>query len=270
MIPFVKMHGHGNDFVIFEANQLPEKFDEKRIVNIAHRRFGIGCDQLIILHQSKIADALMQIFNADGSEVKACGNATRCVTYLMGQRLEKSDILIETPSGIVKGVAKGMSDVSIVLPPVQCDVDKVPLTRSLTADDFPELRQLRDPVGINVGNPHIVFYPDPSQNQITLEEFGKRLNAKHPLIPEGTNIEWVQVYHRKHLQVKVYERGVGPTLSCGTGACASVAVGALYGINDMECTVTLEGGDLHIRVNEDKSLVLTGPVCYVCEGQTYL
>lgn len=269
MTPFVKMNGQGNDFIIVDAHNSSEPFPSKRVALLSHRRFGLGCDQFVVLHCSTSADIRMQIFNADGREVSACGNATRCVAFLINQRTGKRDISIETKAGMVQASVVDQSNVSIILPEATITPESVPLTRRLVADDF-ALASLHDPLGVNVGNPHIVYFPDARAALPKLEDFGAFLNAHHPLVPEGANIEWVTVQNRHHIGVQVYERGVGMTMSCGTGACAAVVAGHHWGILEAKCRVSLEGGDLNIEILTDKRLVLSGPVCYVCEGQMFL
>lgn len=206
----------------------------------------------------------MQIFNADGGEVSACGNATRCVAYLLHKRTAKKHLMIETKAGLVSADVEG-GLVSIVLPAPATNPERVPLTRALRSQDF-SIASLHDPQGVNVGNPHIVFFPDWDSPLPALTDFGAALNHKHPLIPEGANIEWVKIVSPQHLQLQVYERGVGVTMSCGTGACAAVVAAHEQGLSAKSCRVSLQGGDLTIEILPDKRLVLRGPVCYVCEG----
>lgn len=266
MIPFVKMNGHGNDFVIIRAENMQSDFTPEGLMHIADRRKGLGFDQLIILSDSSKADVYMKILNADGREAGACGNASRCVGYLLHKDNHQEHITIETRSGIVSVTVKSGEQISMIFSSPHVGFESIGLKVPISQDTFPFVKQMYDPVAVNMGNQHLVFYPDLRDPRSSIEVLGECLNSSHPLFPDGINVEWVEVITENHIKVSVFERGSGLTLSCGTGACASVYAGFLLGIHQGKCKVSLPGGDIFVEVLEDKRLVLEGPVCYVCEG----
>ncbi|MGE5722398.1 MAG: diaminopimelate epimerase, partial [Sphingomonadales bacterium] len=215
---FHKMHGLGNDFVIFDARKAPIEMDGARARAIADRKTGIGCDQLILLEPSQRADVKMRIFNADGSEVGACGNVTRCVALLLG-----GDTLIETEGGMLNGSAReGAATVDMGVP--RFDWDQIPLAYAMDTSAMPvSWGSLENPAAVNVGNPHVIFFVEDADD-IDLALFGPQIE-RDPLFPERVNVNVASV-EGGAIKLRVWERGAGLTRACGTGACAT-AVAAI-------------------------------------------
>lgn len=263
-LQFVKMHGLGNDFVLVDARS--EKLDGLKLPELAgdicDRHFGIGADGLILVWDSKKADARMQIFNPDGSEPEMCGNGIRCFAkYLYDNLKEKKELLsVETKAGIMlpaviaeKGQVAAV-EVDMGLPEAKGNVQLSILNYQFNVDN------------ISMGNPHAVIFVD-DLGAVNLPEVGPQIE-NHSMFPNRTNVEFVKVIDRKHVEVKVWERGAGETLACGTGACASVAAAILAGKTDQEVIVTLPGGKLDIEWNrDDKHILMRGPAETVFTGE---
>ncbi len=260
MTHFLKMHGAGNDFVVFDARSEPLRFTSAQIAQIANRRLGIGCDQLVVLEPSQKADVFMRIYNADGSESSACGNATRCVAWL----LKKSPVTIETQSGILTCETAGDHLITVDMGAPKLEWQQIPLadaqdTLHVTLEDD----GLADPVAVNMGNPHIVFFVD-DVNAVPLHEIGPRIEH-HPLFPERVNVSVAQVVSYDTIKLRVWERGAGETLACGTGACASLVAAHRRGLTGMRADILLSGGTLTIEW--DDTVKMTGPVALSFEGR---
>ncbi|MFN7901824.1 MAG: diaminopimelate epimerase [Holosporales bacterium] len=256
-LPFIKMHGTGNDFVILDARTvpLPTSLDFQRL---ADRRFGVGCDQIIILRPSRTADVFMDIRNSDGSPSGACGNATRCVVKLLG-----SSIRIETAAGLLEGHLEADGTITVDLGPVRLDWREIPLAKALDTNalTFDEL-----PLGcaINVGNPHCVFFV-PNVEAIDLATIGRRLEH-HPLFPERCNIEFAEALGDNRFRVRVWERGSGVTLACGTGAVAVGVAAFRRKLAGRHTTIIMDGGTLYIEYLPDGHGLLRGEAVRVFEG----
>ena len=265
-IPFIKMHGLGNDFVILDQRHHMPAYTTSMIQEISDRRLGVGCDQLIILtscsHQN--ADVLIKIFNADGQEVGACGNATRCIGALLSQEDNEPHHKIETQAGILTTHTSASDHVTVDLGRPCFEWDKIPLSQKVDALHLPlQFESLKDPVALSVGNPHLVFFVY-DVDSIDLLHVGQSL-THHPLFPEGINIEIVEKVDTQTLKMRVYERGVGITPACGTGAAASVIAAHKRGIlTKSPATVLLDGGTLNV-VYQD-TVQLTGRVRLVFRG----
>ncbi len=267
-IPFTKMHGLGNDFVVIDARKQPVALSAGQIRAISDRRTGVGCDQLIVIEppRSPDADAFMRILNADGSEVSACGNATRCVARVLTEESGRSETVIETRAGLLVAT-RGDNDwifVDMGLP--RLDWREIPLagpadTLSLNLSVGP----LSNPVAVSMGNPHVVFFV-PDVEAVALAELGP-LVEHHPLFPERTNVEVVQVLGPVTLRMRVWERGTGITSACGTGACASLVAAVRRGlIQTRWADVCLDGGSLRIDWWDNGHVLMTGPAAKVAEG----
>src|SRR5438094_2360895 len=218
MARFHKMHGLGNDFVIFDAREAPVEMDAARARAIADRRTGVGFDQLIVLEPSQIADVKMRIFNSDGSEVGACGNVTRCVALLLG-----GETKIETDGGLISGIAQNGAATADMGEP-RFDWDQIPLGYAMDTHEMPVgWDELQAPVAVNVGNPHVVFFVD-DVDAVPLETLGPRIE-RDPLFPQRVNVNVASVRDGA-IRLRTWERGAGLTRACGTGACAT-AVAAL-------------------------------------------
>ena len=265
--PFMKMHGLGNDFVVLDAREQPLDLSIDQVRAIADRHTGVGCDQLIIVERAKSADAdvLMRIRNADGGEVAACGNATRCVATTVMKEMGTTHAIIETAVGLLDAKALNGGLVVVDMGPANLDWRDIPLAREMdTAHLGITVGPLADPVGINVGNPHAVFFVD-DPGAVLLETVGPEVEH-HELFPECTNVEVAQVLSPGEIRVRVWERGVGITLACGTGACATLVAACRRGLTERTAKVHLEGGTLGIEWREDNHVLMTGPVATSFHG----
>ena len=266
-LPFTKMHGLGNDFVVIDARRRPLAVAPALARAIADRRQGVGCDQLILIEPPARAEAaaFMRIFNADGGEVGACGNAARCVAALLLREKGAASLNLETAAGLVRaGLAAG-GDLSVDLGPVRTDWQAIPLTE---ARDTLHLdvgsRALRDGVAVSVGNPHVVFFVDDVE-AVPLAELGP-LIEHDPLFPLRTNVEVAQVLRPNVLRVRVWERGAGITRACGTGACAAAVAAARRRLSERAVEVVMDGGPLQVTWRADGNVCLTGPVATSFSG----
>jgi diaminopimelate epimerase len=256
-LPFTKMHGLGNDFVVIDARERPLGLSDDQKRRIADRRRGIGCDQLIILERSARADVFMRIHNPDGTEAGACGNATRCVAgRLMAERgVER--IVVETISGLLETRAADRGDIAVDMGEVKTDWRDIPVAEACDTLHLPlALGALSDPVGVNVGNPHAVFFV-PDVAAIDLEKLGPELEYA-PLFPERANIEIVQHLTSGRLRMRVWERSAGITQACGSGACAALVAAARRGVTGRKADVVLDGGTLTIEWLPNNHVLMTG------------
>lgn len=263
-IPFLKMHGLGNDFVIIDARQTAPGLTADRIRNIADRRRGVGCDQLILLEKPKAAkaDLFMRIYNPDASEAGACGNATRCVADLFMTEEGGMGCVIETIAGLLRCERGEGWQVTADMGPARLEWNEVPL---LNQCDTLHLPLDGDPVGVNMGNPHCVFFCGNAED-IAVDKEGPKIEHS-PLFPERTNVEYVSMLGPDHLRMRVWERSAGITQACGTGACAAAVAAIRRGMTGRKVRVTLDGGDLLIEWRErDGHVLMTGPVAYSFEG----
>lgn len=272
---FTKMHGCGNDYIY--VNNAVEQIDNPAMLSrdISRYHFGIGSDGLILINKSEIADFQMNIFNSDGSEAEMCGNGIRCVGKFVYDKglTDKTVITVNTLAGIKTlqlKIENGKCVGAVV------NMGKPILEPHLIPanSNLPRLinHQLNTPLGcyyltaVSMGNPHCVIFVDNTEFE-NFEKTGALLE-KHPLFPKYTNVEFVQVIDRKTLKMRVWERGAGETLACGTGACASLVAGVLNGLCDREATVKLKGGDLLISwITDDSDVYMTGPATTVFEGE---
>lgn len=251
-IEFTKMHGLGNDFVVLDARAraLPP-IDSAFAAALADRHTGIGCDQLIVIEPSPSADFRMRIFNADGSEVEACGNATRAVGLLHGEPAR-----IETLGGLVRA-SPADGGISVGMGKPRFEWDRIPLAYAMDTRSMPVAwEELANPVAVNVGNPHVIFFvADPYA--VEMDRLGPLIETD-PLFPERVNVNVAAVTAPDAITLRVWERGAGLTRACGTGACAT-AIGAMKrGLVDRRVTVTLPGGSLLIEWRDDDEIVMTG------------
>ncbi len=267
-IPFRKMNGLGNDFVVLDARQSPLAISEDQARAIADRKTGIGCDQLIVMEQSPTADVRMRIWNAEGGEVQSCGNASRCIADIVMAETGITSATIDTKGGFLTARKAGPLMVTIDQGSPRFGWKEIPLSEAFADTRHIELQVgpidkplLHSPSVVNVGNPHCIFWVK-DLDVVDLAKVGPMIEH-HPLFPERTNVELAKVVARDHVILKVWERGAGLTKACGTAACAVVAAGYRLKLIDAKCRVTLPGGDLLMAVNEDNGHVLmTGPVAY--------
>ncbi len=260
---FHKMHGLGNDFVVFDARTDVLAVTPAVARAIADRHRGIGCDQLIVVEPSVVATARMRIFNADGSEVEACGNAARCVATLLGDASS-----IETAGGVVAGVAHG-GGARIDMGTPRLAWNAIPLAYAMDTSALPlgwdGVDPLRAPIAVNVGNPHVVLFVA-DLDTIDLAHVGPAI-AADPVFPAGVNVGIATIVDRGHIRLKVWERGAGATLACGTGACACAVAAIRAGLAESGVTVTLPGGALTIAWTPGGTIAMTGPATHVFSGE---
>lgn len=262
------MHGLGNDFVVIDARHERVDIDAARAREIADRRTGVGCDQLIIIEPPRSAgtDAYMKILNPDGSEAGACGNGTRCVADLIMRDAGRAAIVIETIAGRLDAARADGGRVRVNMGPARLDWREVPLATECDTLHAPvEVGPLRDPACCSMGNPHATFFV-PDAAAIDLAALGPRVEH-HPMFPDRVNVGIVQVLDRGRLRFRVWERGAGITRACGSGACAAAVNAARRGLADRRVVVVLDGGELEIEWRADGGVLMTGPVAWSFTGQ---
>ncbi len=256
-LAFIKMHGLGNDFVVLDARTAPIDLGTDQIRAIADRKFGVGCDQLITLEPSDKADLFMRIHNADGIEVEACGNATRCIGALLAAETGRATASVDTVAGLLITTAVATDRVTVDMGPARLDWREIPLAREMDTlhVDFAH-GGLNDPVAVNMGNPHLVFFVD-DVAAVDLERLGPEIEH-HELFPDRINVNIAQVRGPGDIRHRVWERGVGITRACGTGACATLVAASRRGHTDRAATIELDGGPLDIAWREDGHVLMTG------------
>jgi len=256
MRKFIKMHGLGNDFVIFDHRSGAKTWQEAEIRHICDRRLGVGCDQLIVLEPSEKADFFMRIYNPDASQSEACGNATRCVADLYLKESGADRCQIETLGGILsaRAVDGGLIEVDMGPP-------------KLPSEAFTDVIDgLSDPVLVDMGNPHAVYFVE-DLGLINIPQTGAKIEY-HEFFPNRTNVEFVEVRSRDHVRLRTWERGAGLTLACGSAACATVVAGVTKGLTDRQVRMDLDGGQLFMEWREaDGHVLMTGPAAYIFEGE---
>lgn len=257
---FSKMHGLGNDFVVIDARAGAVEITPPRARAIADRHMGIGCDQLIVVGTSSCADVSMRIYNADGSEVEACGNATRCIPLFLGQ-----DVRIETKAGVLCATrTDGGASVDMGAPRFEWDV--IPLAYAMDTLTLPlSWEELPSPACVNIGNPHVIFFVE-DLDAIDVGRLGALIEVD-PLFPQRVNVNFAQVVGANHVRLIVWERGAGLTQACGTGACATAVAAVRRGLMSGPVTVSLPGGDLIIDWAAGKPVQMTGPATFVFSGE---
>ncbi len=275
-ILFTKMHGLGNDFILIDCINQPELINlnyENLSKKLCHRRFGIGADQILLLCLSETADFRMKIFNADGGEVEMCGNGIRCFAkYIWDRGFSNKDILaVETLAGIIKPERAG-DLVRVDMGKPIFEPEKIPVKLPLSNDriiDYP--LQIRDRqfkiTCISMGNPHAVIFLDEDISDFPVAVYGPEIEHHHIFL-KRSNVEFVNVKSKTELFMRVWERGSGETMACGTGASATGVAAMLKGLTDRKVTVHLSGGDLIIEWSESNNNVyMTGPAEEVFEGR---
>jgi len=258
---FHKMHGLGNDFVVIDARQQPVVMDSARARAIADRREGIGCDQVILVEPSAQADAHMRIWNSDGSEVEACGNASRAVALLLG-----GQSTLETLGGTLQLAMDGaLATVDMGSP--RFDWDQIPLAYAMDTTHLPVgWDELSDPAAVNVGNPHVIFFVD-NCDGVDLERLGPQIEHD-PIFPDRVNVNVATVEAPDRIRLRVWERGAGLTRACGTGACATAVAAIRSGRVESPVTVALPGGELLIDWTPGGTISMSGPATHVFTGES--
>jgi diaminopimelate epimerase len=274
--PFLKMNGLGNDFVVVEARPEspygPFAPSEAEARAIADRESGIGCDQLIAIEPSPNADAFMRIWNADGGAVEQCGNAARCVGWLLMEASGRDAVRLDTPAGVLTVGRAGEKSVTVDMGKPGLDWRDIPLeeamdTRGIELQVGPiDNPVLHTPGAVSMGNPHVVFFVGDAETA-PVREVGSMIEH-HRLFPQRTNVEFCEVKARDRLRVRVWERGVGVTKACGTGACAALVAAHRRALCNREAVVEMDGGDLTIHWRkEDDHVLMTGPVAVEFTGR---
>ena len=262
-VRFHKMHGCGNDFVVIDDRAGLLALTPAHAAGIADRHLGVGCDQFIVLEPAPPgADVFMRIRNPDGSEAGACGNATRCVASRLAAETGRAHQIIRTISGDLPSEVLPDGRVTVDMGPARLDWRDIPLSRPM---DTLHLDLDADAAAANMGNPHAtVFVPD--VEALPIHDLGPRLEY-HKLFPERANIGFTQILASDRIRLRVWERGAGLTLACGSGACATLVNAARRGLTGREATVIVDGGELTIQWREDGHVLMTGPVAAVFTGE---
>jgi diaminopimelate epimerase len=271
--PFLKMHGLGNDFVVLDARTAALDLTPERRRAIADRRLGVGCDQLIVLEPptEREADVFMRIYNPDGGEAQACGNATRCVASVVMDERKTDQVTVQTVAGLLEsqktGVgSNGLPVISVDMGLARLDWRDIPVREACDTKHMPVgIGPLQDPVGTNVGNPHATFFVD-NAAAIPLGELGPKLEHDR-FFPERANIGVAQLLGEGRLRLRVWERGAGITLACGSGACAAVVAASRRGLVPRRAEVVLEGGTLAIEWLRDDHVLMTGGIAVAFKGE---
>lgn len=267
MIPFRKMHGLGNDFVVFDARTAPLALDAETVRRVADRRRGIGCDQLIIIEPPREAGtaAWMTIRNPDGSEAEACGNATRCVTGLLMEEAGEERLALGTLGGVLRAERRPGGLVAVDMGAPRLLWTEVPLAREMDTLHLPLARDgLSDPAACSMGNPHATFFVG-DVSALDIARLGPSLEHD-PLFPARANVGFAEILGPDRILLRMWERGAGITLACGSGACAALVNAARRGLTGRSATVMLDGGELAIAWTDEGRVMMTGPVAEVFTG----
>lgn len=268
---FTKMHGLGNDFVVIDAIHQQVSLTPEQVRFLADRRFGIGCDQLLLVERASqpAVDFRYRIFNADGGEVQQCGNGARCFArFVRDKGLTRKDVIaVETAAGNITLYIEPSGEVRVNMGRPRFAPAALPFLAEREEDRYPiEVNNIAHTIGaVSMGNPHAVLQVS-DIDSAPVATLGPQLES-HARFPERVNVGFMQVVSRDHIRLRVYERGAGETLACGTGACAAVAVGIRWKLLDETVAVELPGGRLTIRwAGGDAPLWMTGPATHVFEG----
>jgi diaminopimelate epimerase len=269
---FIKMHGLENHFVIVDGRADRWRPGTDEIVHICNPKTGVGGDQLIIVEPPTEAGfeagavAFMRILNVDGREVEACGNATRCVAWLLLEEIDSDELIVETLAGLIDCRRTNDREVACTMGKVSMDWQQVPLSREVdTCHVDLDAGPLADGVALNIGNPHIVFFVD-DVDAVDLESHAPAIQ-KNELFPDEVNVGIATLVAADHLRSTVYERGAGLTTACGSGACAAAYAALARGLTDKrEIRVSMPAGDVTIAIGEDGVATMTGPVAYSYSG----
>jgi diaminopimelate epimerase len=266
---FVKMHGCGNDFVILDERARPRALTPDQAAFLANRHTGIGCDQVIAIQpcpkgDSK-ADAFMRIWNPDGSQAGACGNATRCVADILMRDAGSSAVTIRTVSGDLRATRSANGLITVDMGPARLDWMDIPLAEPM---DTLRLALPGEPAAASMGNPHATFFV-PDLDAVPIQKLGPEMEH-HPLFPQRANIGFAQVITPETIRLKVWERGAGLTLACGSGACATLVNAHRRGLAHRRAQILVDGGTLVIEWRDDGHVLMTGPAVTAFHGEIAL
>jgi diaminopimelate epimerase len=273
LLRFTKMHGLGNDFVVIDATRTPVSLDPEQVRRLADRRFGVGCDQVLIVEPPSRPDIdfRYRIFNSDGGEVEQCGNGARCFArFVLDQGLTtKREIRVETASGVIVPKVEASGQVTVDMGPPRFAPREIPFTGASEPhpSDFISVAGVQVEVSVvSMGNPHAVQVVEDVERAPVAAQ--GPLIERHPAFPQRVNAGYVQLVARDHVRLRVWERGAGETLACGTGACAAAVAGIRLGVLDSPVRVITRGGELRIAwQGEGTPVMMTGPAVTVYEGE---
>jgi diaminopimelate epimerase len=270
-LKFTKMHGTGNDFVVIDLISQHYQLRSRDVRKLADRHFGVGCDQVLVVEppQSPQVDFRYRIYNADGNEVEQCGNGARCFARFVREKklTTKKIISVETSAGVIELRVRPNHDVEVNMGPPQLEPANIPFAASARADSYRLVVDGNElEIGaVSMGNPHAVLRV-PNISKAGVEKLGPLIES-HPDFPQRVNAGFMQVVSDREIKLRVYERGVGETLACGTGACAAVVYGITRGWLRESVTVGLPGGKLSVSwAGEGKPVIMTGPTAIVFDG----
>jgi|TARA_B110000196_G_scaffold141735_1_gene122662 diaminopimelate epimerase len=259
-IPFMKMHGLGNDFVVLDVRTFSYDINKKFIISLSDRHRGVGFDQLVVIKDDKSSNLNLTFYNADGSQIATCGNATRCVAQYEMKRVGKKSLKINTTRGTLEAIAVDSVKTRVNMGHPFLNWADIPIAKNI---DTLKLPIDGSPTATGMGNPHCTFFVEDA-DRIDLKVFGSRFE-KHPLFPEGTNVQIVSLLERNHLRMRVWERGVGYTLASGSSACASAVAASRLGLTGKAVKIDLDGGQLDIEWLES-GVWMTGESVHVFSG----
>ena len=258
-LPFIKMHGLGNDFVVIDARERDIQLPQRVISGIADRHFGVGFDQLAVISKGEF-DAHLTFYNADGSESLACGNATRCIARYLMDETSKENLILTTMHGQIPAVDLGNGVTSVNMGKPGLEWNKVPLSENIPTLELPIEGS---PTATGMGNPHCTFFVEDAE-KINLEEMGPKFE-NHPLFPERTNVQFASIIARDQIRMRVWERGAGVTLASGSSSCATAVAANRKGLTEKKVQIELDGGILSVDWRED-GVWMTGPTMQVFTG----
>ena len=272
---FTKMHGLGNDFVVIDAFSRPVELSSEQMRLLGDRHFGIGCDQILLVEPppDDSVDFRYRIFNADGGEVEACGNGARCFARFVHDHglTDKTAIRVLTAGGVIRPRLEDDGRVTVDMGKPRLEPREIPFQAKGRARGY-ALKVAGEDIelgAVSMGNPHAVIRVD-NVDDAPLDAIGPRLE-RHPRFPQRVNVGFMQIISRRTIRLRVFERGVGETLACGSGACAAVVIGRIQGLLDERVRVVLRGGELDICwKGENKPVMMTGPAKQVFEGRIEL
>ena len=263
-LPFMKMHGLGNDFVVVDARVAVRPIDAPLAQALADRHRGVGFDQLAVISAVEGADAHLTFWNADGSLSAACGNATRCIARFLMEETGRDALVLTTDHGRLAAQDAGNGLTSVNMGPPQLDWRDIPLAEAVDVDRLPIEGA---PVATGMGNPHCTFFVEDAE-AVDLAARGAEMEH-HPLYPQRTNVQFASVIGPDHLRMRVWERGAGVTLASGSSSCATAVAAARRGLTGRKVTISLDGGDLQIDWRED-GVWMTGPTAHVFNGEWFI
>ena len=258
-----KMDGLGNDFIIFDKRKKSISLSKAQITKISNRN-NIGCDQIIFINKDKNNNAFLEFYNSDGGEISACGNGSRCVAYLLMKESKHTKISLRTKAGILKSELKNENEVCINMGQPNFKWDKIPLSKEMDNKNLKikinsiDGKEIEGGFSLGIGNPHIIFFVK-DFNQFDLKKIGPKIE-NHSYFPEKCNVTLASIKNKKHVKVKVWERGAGLTKACGTAACATAVSGAVLKLNERCVNIEFPEGLINIDWKKDNNIYMTGNV----------